>query len=204
MVSIRSADGADADFIRVLSATVFSQFGDYDTFLPLYLDHPSVYAVIAESGGAPVGFMMLGLVTSRRPLPPEHESPQPSPRVPAEAAGAPDDVPGSGHVAQDGEATEWLDAELLAIAVSPEHESRRIGTRLLEVAVDCAEGWRRTSGVRTLQLNVAATNMRAARLFQRMGFRVLDPHDGNYPCGQQSVRMVRPLVADPAPRIPSV
>jgi len=86
-----------------------------------------------------------------------------------------------------------LDAEVLAIAVAPDHQSSRVGTKLLQYAIRCAEGWKRTMGVRSVQLNVAHTNDRAICFFDKMGFAVVDPKDGTYPKGQRSIRMAREL-----------
>jgi ribosomal protein S18 acetylase RimI-like enzyme len=162
---IREGTADDDDFVREVSQRVFEQFGDYGAFLPSYLEHPSVFTVIAEEEGRPVGFVMLALVASSRAMPWEE-----------------------GEVSD-----ETLDAEVLAIAVSPEHQSRRVGSRLMDYAVTCAEGWHRTVAVRSLQLNVAHTNHRAYSFFAREGFVEVDPRDGFYPRGQRSIRMARRL-----------
>jgi ribosomal protein S18 acetylase RimI-like enzyme len=154
-------------FVRALSDVVFDQFGDYGDFLPTYLEHDSVFTVIAEkTDGTAVGFLMLALVTSSRVLPWERDAPEDDDSVP--------------HA---------LDAEILAIAVQPEHQSRGCGRRLIEYAVTCAKGWHTTLGVRSLQLNVAHTNRQAKGFFEHMGFREVDPFDGVYPRGQRSIRM---------------
>lgn len=165
---IREGSAADTAFVREISGEVFTQFGDYGAFLPSYLEHPSVFTVVAEEHGQPVGFLMLALVASKRAMPWEQPAPG---REPAEV----------------------LDAEVLAVAVAPEHQSRRVGTRLMGYALSCAEGWHRTVDVRSLQLNVAHTNQRAHRFFTRQGFVEVDPRDGFYPRGQRSIRMARRL-----------
>jgi len=165
---IREGQPADVSFVRELSRQVFDQFGDYGEFLPSYLEHPSVFTVIAEEDGALVGFLMLALVASSRPMPWE------------------------GEMATLEE--EALDAEILAIAVGPEHQSRGTGAQLMEYAVRCAQGWRQVVEVRSLQLNVADTNERGQRFFVQMGFVEVDAHDGVYPRGQRSIRMARRLV----------
>jgi ribosomal protein S18 acetylase RimI-like enzyme len=164
---IREGSAADMAFVRDVSAEVFTQFGDYGAFLPSYLEHPSVFTVVAEDQGRPMGFLMLALVASTRVMPWE-----------APTRGEPEEV---------------LDAEVLAIAVAPEHQSRKVGTRLMEYAVSCAMGWHRTVAVRSLQLNVAHTNHRAHDFFTRQGFVEVDPSDGFYPRGQRSIRMARRL-----------
>ena len=168
---IREGTADDVPFVRMLSDEVFAQFGDYATFLPSYIEHTSVFTAIAEERGAPAGFLMLALVASTRVMPWEHED---------------DDL-------DHGEAPEALDAEVLAIAVAPEHQSRHCGSRLMEYALTCADGWHQTVDVRSLQLNVADTNRQARRFFARFGFEEVEPHDGVYPMGQRSIRMARRL-----------
>lgn len=172
---IRAGSSGDVTFVRELSEEVFNQFGDYGTFLPSYLNHPSVLTAVGEEAGAAVGYIMLALVSSTRRLP----------WSPVEEVD-PTSEPGD-------EGQEWLDAEVLAIAVEPEHQTARVGTKLLEYAIRCAEGWKRTMGVRSVQLNVAHTNDRAIRFFDKMGFKVVDPQDGIYPKGQRSIRMARDI-----------
>jgi ribosomal protein S18 acetylase RimI-like enzyme len=165
---IREGTAANIPFVRELSEKVFDQFGDYGTFLPGYIGHPAVFTAIGMADDTSVGFIMLALVQSQRPLPWETEA----------DGGRPDDA---------------LDAEVLAIAVSPAFQSRGFGQRLIEYAVRCADEWHRAIGVRSIQLNVADTNHRAIRFFERMGFVEVDPQDGTYPMGQRSIRMARPL-----------
>jgi ribosomal protein S18 acetylase RimI-like enzyme len=163
---LRAATGADESFIRDLSIEVFDQFGDYGAFLPGYLTHASVFTTIYEED-RPRGFIMVALVLSEQELPRQ-------PEPPVEAQGE----------------REWLDAEVLAIAVSPTHQSRGVGKRLMQHALDLAQAWHQSSALRSLQLNVADTNHHAIAFFRRSGFEVLDPHDGVYPRGQESIRMV--------------
>lgn len=56
-------------------------------------------------------------------------------------------------------------------------------------AVTCAEGWHHALEARSLQLNVADTNLGARRFFRRWGFDEVNPFDGVYPAGQRSIRM---------------
>jgi ribosomal protein S18 acetylase RimI-like enzyme len=172
----RAATLDDLDFVRELSDEVFREFGDYGGFLPAYLSHPSVFSTILESAddglalGRRLGFVMIALVLSEQPLP---------------ALGP-----------QRSWADErWLDAEILAIAVVPGEQARGRGRLLIQHAIDFAESWARSTGVRSLQLNVAETNRRAYAFFERHGFEVLCEDDGAYPRGQRSIRMVRRLGA---------
>ena len=166
----RAATRGDLAFIRDLSIEVFDQFGDYGNFLPGYLSHPSVFTTIAEERGAAVGFTMLALVVSDQPLP--------GPPTPP---------------THDEDGPRWLDAELIAIAVSPGEQTRGVGWRLMEQALEFSRSWQATAGVRSVQLNVADTNTRAFSFFTRLGFEILEPNDGTYPKGQRSVRMFRRL-----------
>ena len=168
---LRAATSADEGFIRELSIEVFDQFGDYGTFLPGYLKHPSVFTTIYEDE-QPCGFVMVALVLSTQALPGQPEPP-------------PEGMDGREH--------EWLDGEILAIAVSPAHQSRGVGTRLMSHTLDLARAWHESSSLRSVQLNVADTNHHAIAFFRRSGFEVLDPSDGQYPKGQQSIRMVQYL-----------
>ncbi len=61
------------------------------------------------------------------------------------------------------------EAELADIAVSEDHRDRGIGSLLLERAVDRAFD----EGVRSLFLEVRASNERAAALYEARGFRVV-------------------------------
>lgn len=181
---IRAGSNKDVAFVRELSVEVFDQFGDYGTFLPTYLNHPSVLTAVGEEQGAPVGFIMLALVSSNRPVPgqpspgPEQEPPPPDPAQQEQA---------------EQPQQEWLDAEVLAIAVAPSQQSSGVGSHLLQYAISCASGWKRSMGVRSVQLNVAHTNLKAIRFFDRMGFVVVNPKDGIYPKGQRSIRMARSI-----------
>jgi ribosomal protein S18 acetylase RimI-like enzyme len=166
----RAATKGDLSFIRDLSVEVFNQFGDYGNFLPGYLSHPSVFTTVAEERGLAIGFTMLALVVSELPLPGP-------PTPPTHEEGGP----------------RWLDAELIAIAVSPGQQARGIGRQLMEQALEFSRSWQATAGVRSVQLNVADTNTHAFDFFTRLGFEILDSNDGTYPKGQRSVRMFRPL-----------
>ncbi len=60
-VSFRIATEQDRDFIRQLSASVFSIFGHYDEILTDWFLQPGVITVIGSKNGQPVGFAMLQL-----------------------------------------------------------------------------------------------------------------------------------------------
>ena len=53
------ATASHREFVRRLSAEVFSRFGDYETLLPRMMTWPWVDTVVAEIDGCPVGFTML-------------------------------------------------------------------------------------------------------------------------------------------------
>jgi ribosomal protein S18 acetylase RimI-like enzyme len=84
-------------------------------------------------------------------------------------------------------------ADLLAIAVSPEHQRRGIGRRLLDYAIDLAELIGAKNGVDEIRLTVAETNRPGRRLFGAAGFSVLDADHGLYDGGQRAIRMRRSL-----------
>lgn len=87
-----------------------------------------------------------------------------------------------------------LVADLLAIAVAPEHQRRGVGTILLEYAVDLAsEAALESLPVSEVRLTVADTNAPALALFKRGGFAILDEHHGAYDGGQRAIRMQRKL-----------
>jgi ribosomal protein S18 acetylase RimI-like enzyme len=55
---------------------------------------------------------------------------------------------------------------IFGLAVSPEHQRRGIARHLLEAAIEAA----RARGAHRLTLHVLATNHRARRLYERIGF----------------------------------
>jgi ribosomal protein S18 acetylase RimI-like enzyme len=84
-------------------------------------------------------------------------------------------------------------ADLLAIAVAPDHRRRGVGRDLLEYAIHVARLASRTNRVPEIRLTVADTNQVGQRLFASSGFRVLDAHHGSYDGGQRAIRMTRAL-----------
>lgn len=86
----------------------------------------------------------------------------------------------------------WI-ADLLAIAVSPEHRGAGVGEALLRRAIEEAERVSETLSIEGIELSVAETNEGARRLFTRVGFSTLNAAAGFYDGGQRTIRMVRPL-----------
>ncbi|TMA36792.1 MAG: GNAT family N-acetyltransferase [Deltaproteobacteria bacterium] len=60
---LRAGGPADAVFVTDLARTAFSDYGEYDRVLPRWLGTRGVATVVAEEGGAPAGFAMLGMRT---------------------------------------------------------------------------------------------------------------------------------------------
>lgn len=86
-------------------------------------------------------------------------------------------------------------ADLLAIAVSPQHQGAGVGRRLLRHAIDLATIASHQMTVPELRLTVADSNAKAQALFASEGFVVLDAAHGTYDGGQAAIRMRRPLAA---------
>lgn len=87
-----------------------------------------------------------------------------------------------------------LVADLLAIAVAPEFQRQKVGSMLLEYAIDLAsEAALESMPVTELRLTVSETNDPARALFDRWGFEVIDEHHGSYDGGQRAIRMRRSL-----------
>lgn len=83
-------------------------------------------------------------------------------------------------------------ADLLALAVLPQYQHRGIGTKLLTHVIEVAERVAPSSGISSLRLTVAETNLDAQRLYTRAGFDLADG-SATYDRGQRALRMVRPL-----------
>jgi ribosomal protein S18 acetylase RimI-like enzyme len=84
-------------------------------------------------------------------------------------------------------------ADLLAIAVSRDHQRKGIGTRLLEHAIHLAGVVSDSSRVSELRLTVSETNAVGQRFFSAHGFQVMDQDHGRYDGGQRAIRMARPV-----------
>ena len=62
-VTLVPAEEKDREFVRRLSAAVFTRFGDYDRTLPLWMGLPEIGTVIARIDDEAVGFTMYGTKT---------------------------------------------------------------------------------------------------------------------------------------------
>ncbi|GMR22125.1 MAG: hypothetical protein BMS9Abin37_0453 [Acidobacteriota bacterium] len=91
---------------------------------------------------------------------------------------------------RDSEVSRGLVADLVAIAVESEYQSRGVGKRLLAHALSLAAN--ADPPAREMWLVVAEGNARAQRFFSGQGFR-LRGGVGVYPAGQRALRMVKPL-----------
>ncbi len=87
-------------------------------------------------------------------------------------------------------------ADLLAIAVAPEHQRRGIGSGLLRCALDVARAACVERDVPEIRLTVSEDNTVARSMFDRAGFTTLDGDHGNYDGGQRAVRMRRAIEID--------
>lgn len=61
-VTVRSARGVDADYVRYLSKKVFQQYGPYDEMLVGWFGSGTAVTLLALMGKRAVGFAMLGRV----------------------------------------------------------------------------------------------------------------------------------------------
>jgi ribosomal protein S18 acetylase RimI-like enzyme len=169
---IRRAAASESDWMTRTAAVVYAPLGDYGRILPGWIAHPGVLAFVEAEDATPDRPRGFILVGFY--------------------SGWSDAIP-----APPGQ----LVADLLAIAVAPEHQRRGIGTRLLDFAVELVEEAAVRTPVVELRLTVADTNLGAQRLFRRKGFEVLDEHHGAYDGGQRAIRMRRKIT--PARRSPA-
>jgi ribosomal protein S18 acetylase RimI-like enzyme len=160
---IRRAAPTDSEFITETGARVYAPLGDYARILPGWLSHPGVLAFVEADDG-----------TTDRPR---------------------------GFILL-GFYTGWgegsprpgeLVADLLAIAVAPEHQRSGIGTRLLTFALEFVSEAAARAPVKEMRLTVADTNPGAQRLFGHHGFEILDANHGAYDGGQRAIRMRRAI-----------
>jgi ribosomal protein S18 acetylase RimI-like enzyme len=79
--------------------------------------------------------------------------------------------------------------DLLAIAVSPDHQGHGIGTRLLEETTARARVLKKVVGLAEVRLTVAEPNEGARRLFERFHFQPLEGDHGHYDKGQRALRL---------------
>lgn len=64
---IRRGGAGDAAFVRSVAEIVFAELGDYGRILPTWLVHEGVLTHVAELGGEPVGYTMLGFYAAAPP-----------------------------------------------------------------------------------------------------------------------------------------
>ena len=86
-----------------------------------------------------------------------------------------------------------LVADLLAIAVAPEHQRAGIGSQLLTFALEFVSEAAARAPVKEMRLTVADSNSGAQRLFRSHGFEIVDEHHGEYDGGQRAIRMCRAI-----------
>jgi ribosomal protein S18 acetylase RimI-like enzyme len=84
-------------------------------------------------------------------------------------------------------------ADLLAIAVAPAAQGKGVGKLLLQHAVMQASIARKRMPVTELRLSVAEPNLRARRLFEQFGFRLVEGEHGVYDGGQRALHMALPM-----------
>jgi ribosomal protein S18 acetylase RimI-like enzyme len=82
-------------------------------------------------------------------------------------------------------------ADLLAIAVAPEHQGQGVGRGLLGHAIEVARSARDSACVPEIRLTVSEHNAIARGMFERAGFRLMDKDYGTYDRGQRAFRMAR-------------
>jgi len=152
-VSFRTAKEEDREFIKDLSARVFSIYGHYDQILNHWFLQPGVITVVASANEHPVGFAMLLI-------------------------GAIDD------------SDPWT-GELLAIAITPEHQKKGYGQALLHHVESLALQYHLSA----ICLHTAHGNLSARSLFGNAGFEIVASREKFYPRGQSALMMVKRLDA---------
>jgi ribosomal protein S18 acetylase RimI-like enzyme len=84
-------------------------------------------------------------------------------------------------------------AEILSVAVHPNHQNQGVGRALFEKVFQALEPLKRTGRLLEIRLTVAHTNDRAKRFFRHLGFTLTDADLGYYAGGQRALRMtIRP------------
>lgn len=84
----------------------------------------------------------------------------------------------------------WI-ADLLAIAVEPRRQRRKIGSALLDQAFALVAEMSEWRDVQQIQLTCAETNHAGLAFFQKHGFTVINPFHGEYSGGQKAIRLAR-------------
>jgi len=144
------------DFVRRLSAEVFSRFGDYDRTLPVLIQDSLVRTVVAQARDGAVGFAMY----------------------------SPEDLP-PGEI------------DLLAIAVTPEWQSRGVGRFLLEHVETAARRLAPGGVTPCVRITVAEDNRAARSLFETSGYLRVPGEQSFYAGGQPSMAMCKRLAPLP-------
>jgi ribosomal protein S18 acetylase RimI-like enzyme len=90
----------------------------------------------------------------------------------------------------DASSDPWI-ADLLAIAVEPDHQAQGIGTQLMQQAFELTRDMSDWREVREIQLTCASSNQAGLRFFIRHGFKVINPNHGSYSGGQPAMRLAR-------------
>ena len=84
-------------------------------------------------------------------------------------------------------------ADLLAIAVAPEHQRQGVGKGLLCYALEVARAAGTERCVTEIRLTVSDGNTVARSMFDKAGFSVIDDDFGSYDGGQRAIRMRRAI-----------
>lgn len=160
---IRRALGADHGWISSVAGDVYGDLGDYATIIRSWLDHPGVLTYVDED------------------------------RPEAGAGVVPRGFTLLGFYEPSGTVPGGYVADLLAIAVAPDHQRKGIGSRLLEHAIHLASVVGDSGRITEIRLTVSETNAVGQRFFSSFGFRVMDQDHGRYDGGQRAIRMARPV-----------
>ena len=91
------------------------------------------------------------------------------------------------------EGSPWI-ADLLAIAVVAGHQRHGVGTALMQQAFDLVAKMSEWRDVKEIQLTCAESNAIGLSFFARHGFKISNPHHGNYSEGQVALRLTRDFV----------
>jgi ribosomal-protein-alanine N-acetyltransferase len=84
-------------------------------------------------------------------------------------------------------------AEIISLAVDPEHRRKGIAAALLEYTLERL----RVFGVRLVELMVRVDNEEAIRFYRRFGFRRVQEVPGYYENGRAGLRMRRTVAGEP-------
>jgi ribosomal protein S18 acetylase RimI-like enzyme len=92
------------------------------------------------------------------------------------------------------EGSPWI-ADLLAIAVESGHQRHGVGSALMHQALDLVAQMSEWRDVKEIQLTCAESNQVGLNFFARHGFKISNPHHGNYSEGQVALRLTREFVS---------